>query len=66
MKPMYIKLWVKDEIGVRQKQKVITPISIDKHGNVTAKFYNDNTKEYEVMVFRTDQVSESPYLMDFD
>jgi hypothetical protein len=38
----------------------------DHHGNLTVKIYNDEISEYETKVLRTDQFSDSPYLMDFD
>lgn len=66
MKVMYTKVLVHDELGTHTKQKVITPISFDEYGNVYAKYYNDETKEYELRVFKKDDVSETPYLMDFE
>lgn len=66
MKAMYTKVWVHDELGTRITQKVITPISINEHGNVTAKYYNEKIKEYETRVFKADEVSETPYLMEFN
>ena len=48
------------------KQKVGTVMDEDHHGNLTVKIYNDEISEYETKVLRTDQFSDSPYLMDFE
>jgi hypothetical protein len=47
-------------------QKVLTVVDTDQYGNVTAKWYNDKIKDYEIVVLRPDQFSEKPFLMDFN
>lgn len=66
MAVVYVK-FLHNENGVTYtKQKVCTILDEDYHGNVTVKIYNDEIKDYELMVFREDQYSNVPYLMDFD
>jgi hypothetical protein len=66
MAVVYVK-FLHNENGVTYtKQKVCTILDEDHHGNVTVKIYNDDIKDYELMVLREGQYSNKPYLMDFD
>ncbi len=66
MSVVYIKIYHHTNGIVYSKQKACTVMSKDEHDNVTVKYYNTETKEYETRVLHKNQYSETPYLMDFD
>jgi hypothetical protein len=66
MAVVYVKFLHNENGATYTKQKVCTILDEDQHGNVTVKIYNDDIKDYELMVLREDQYSNVPYLMDFD
>ncbi len=66
MSLVYVKI-LHSENGITfTKQKVCTVIDMDKYDNVTVKYYNSDTKEYEIRVLQKTQYSETPFLMEFD
>jgi hypothetical protein len=62
----YIKVLHYENGVIYTKQKVCSVLSVDQHENVTVKYYNGDTKEYEIRVLHKDQYSTTPFLMDFD
>lgn len=61
----YIKVaTTKDGININYKQKVVTVLSIDQYGNYTCSLMNDGEKE--TRIFREEEVSDVPFLMDFN
>jgi hypothetical protein len=66
MSVVYVKI-LHSENGITfTKQKVCTVINTDQYDNVTVKYYNSDTKEYEIRVLHKTQYSETPFLMEFD
>jgi hypothetical protein len=66
MSVVYVKMFHNENEVTYSTQKVLTVVDTDQYGNVTAKWYNDKIKDYEIVVLRPDQFSEKPFLMDFN
>jgi len=66
MSVVYVKMFHNENEVTYSTQKVLTVVDTDQYGNVTAKWYNDKIKDYEIVVLRPDQFSKKPFLMDFN
>jgi hypothetical protein len=66
MAVVYVKMFHNEKEVTYSTQKVLTVVDTDQYGNVTAKWYNDKIKDYEIVVLRPDQFSKTPFLMDFN
>jgi len=63
---VYVKVSYYENGVVLLKQKVCTVIDKDEYENVTVKFFNNETKNYEIKVLTLGQYSTTPHLMEFD
>jgi hypothetical protein len=63
---VYVKVSHYENGIIYTKQKVCTVIDKDEYDSVTLKYFNQETKKYEIKALPLGQYSTTPYLMDFD